>query len=139
MTDKYFLDTNILVYAYDADNKKKSAISRELILEGIRSDNAVISIQVLSEFFVTVTQKVKKTILPQKARAEMDLLKSLEVMEMDYPLVLSAVDIHIKNRISYWDALIVASAQRTKCACIYSEDLNHGQVFNGVKVLNPYH
>ena len=138
MKGKYFLDTNILVYAHDSQNSKKKKISQGLILNGLKNANIVISTQVLSEFFVTITRKVEKPLSPSRARKEIHLLSNLEISNIGFPLILSAIDQHVKYKISFWDALIIVSAQQSKCNIIYSEDLNDGQQFDDSKIVNPY-
>ncbi len=138
MKDKYFIDTNILVYAHDTKDAKKSEIAGQLIFDGLLNGNCAISGQVLSEFFVTITKKVENPLSPLVAKNEIDLLKSLEIVEINLQLVLSAIDIHVKHNISYWDSLIIASAQKSKCSYLYSEDLNHNQKYDNVKICNPF-
>jgi predicted nucleic acid-binding protein len=138
MRDKYFIDTNILVYANDNSEIEKNSISREIIINGIKNENAVISTQVLSEFYVTVTKKIKKTLAPFQARKEIELLRSLELVELTINLILKAIDISEKYKLSYWDSLIIVAAINAKCSIIYSEDLSSGQKFESVKIINPY-
>ena len=138
MKDKYFIDTNILVYANDNSELQKSKISRDIIFHGIKNDNIVMSTQVLSEFYVTVTKKIKQVLTPAKAKKEIELLKCIEQIEININLILKAIDISDKYRLSYWDSLIVSAAIRAKCSIIYSEDLNSGQKIESIKVINPY-
>lgn len=138
MKGKYFLDTNILVYAHDSGYLSQKNISESLIVKGIMDEVAVISTQVLSEFFVTITRKVEKPLAVKAAKKEIKLLGSMEIVELDMEMILLAIDLHIKNKISYWDSLIIISAQQSGCSCIYSEDLSDGQIFNNIKVINPY-
>ena len=138
MKDKYFLDSNILVYAHDTNDAEKSEIAKKLIFDGLANENVAISSQVLSEFFVTITKKVENPLSPLTAKNEIDLLKSMEVVEIDVQMVLSAIDIHVKSKISFWDSLIIGCAQKTKCFCLYSEDMNDNQMFGNVKVCNPF-
>ncbi len=136
--DLYFIDTNVLVYAHDSESDIKRRISRELIYQGVREGRAVISPQVLSEFFVTVTRKVATPISVEAARSEILLLATLASVDIDATLVLRAVEIMKRWQTSYWDALIIASAERAECGVIYSEDLAHGQAYGQVVIRNPY-
>ncbi len=138
MNDNCFLDTNILVYAHDTSDHHKRDICQQLIFEGIQTETAAISVQVLNEFFVTVTRKIKTPLPPTVADKEIQLLQVMRVQEMDYNLVTSAIQIHIRNLISYWDSLIIAAAKRSRCSRIYTEDLNHGQTIDGVQIINPF-
>ena len=138
MTDRYFLDTNILVYAHDSTAQQKSQRARQLILEGLREECLVLSAQVLSEFFVTITQKIKAPLSAARAREEIELLSAADIVDIDADLVLDAVDLRIKQRLSFWDGLIIASAQRAQCHRVYSEDMQSGQRIGRLEILNPF-
>lgn len=138
MSDRFFLDTNILVYAHDGGLPAKKARSQELIFECLRSGSGVLSAQVLSEFFVTVTQKVKCPMTPARAKQEIILLSALETVEIDATLIVEAVNLKLRWQLSYWDALILAAAERAGCDTVYSEDLSNGQVYGALTVRNPY-
>jgi predicted nucleic acid-binding protein len=138
MTDSYFLDTNVLVYAHDSAHPSKQAKAQRLISEGLADDRLVLSAQVLSEFFVVTTQKIKIPLTAPKARAELDILRLARVIEIDADLVLAAVDERIHHRVSFWDGLILSAAHRAGCKTLYSEDLSHNQTFHGLQVVNPF-
>jgi len=137
MSDKYFIDSNIIVYAHDID-KKRRQIAEQDIIKGILSGNAVISAQVLSEFFVTVTQKIKEPLTLSAAEAEVVLLSRLEAVSIDIFLVQIAIQLQRKHRLSYWDSLILACAIKGGCAEIHSEDFTHGRRYEGVLVKNIF-
>lgn len=138
MQDKYFIDTNILVYANDRSEAEKCTRAKQLIIDGILNDNLVVSTQVLSEFYVTVTQKIKIKLPIAIAKKEIFLLKSIEIVEIDYNLIIQAINISQKQKISYWDALIIAAALKADCDTLYTEDLNPSQIINGLKIRNPF-
>ena len=138
MSDKFFLDTNILVYAHDVEDTVKQARSQELIYGAIREGNGVISPQVLSEFFVSVTRKIAEPISEPTARREMILLSCLCTVDEDATMVIRALDIKSRWTVSYWDALILAAAERAECTVLYSEDLSHKQLYGDIRVLNPF-
>jgi predicted nucleic acid-binding protein len=138
MSDKVFLDTNILVYAYDRSDPEKQAKAQELLTRGIEQENAVISAQVLGEFFVVVTRRIQTPLSAEEAEQVIDLLGILPVVEVDLKLVRRTLSIHRESQISYRDSLIVAAAERAGCAKILSEDLNAGQVYCSVRVENPF-
>jgi len=138
MSDKVFLDTNILVYAYDRGEPEKQAQAQGLLTGGIERENAVISAQVLGEFFVLVTRRIQTPLSAEEAEQVIDLLGILPVVEIDLKLVRQALSIHKELQISYWDSLIIAAAERADCAMVLSEDLNAGQVYQGVRVENPF-
>ncbi len=118
--------------------KNHRQIAEQAIINGIISGNAVISAQVLSEFFVTVTQKIKEPLSLSVAEAEVVLLSRLEVISIDIFLVQTAIGLQRKHRLSYWDSLIVASAIKGGCAEIYSEDFAHARRYEGVVVKNIF-
>ena len=135
---KVFLDTNILVFAYDTTVPHKQRIAQKILVSGLQEETAVLSAQVLGEFFVVVTRKIKTPMTADEAGEIINVLSVLPVIEIDLALVERAVDLHRDHRISYWGALIVAAAQRGGCNHIYTEDLNDGQGFDGVVVKNPF-
>lgn len=138
MTDKYFVDTNVLVYAHDVSETDKRTKARALVLKGLSEDRIVLSAQVLSEFFVTITQKVKHPLPVAKAREELEILRAATLIDIDADLVLEAVDLKIKHKNSYWDSLIIAAALKGSCRRLYSEDLQSGQRLGPLEIVNPF-
>lgn len=138
MKDKCFIDTNILVYAHDLTEKNKSETAQKIILDAVLNENIVLSAQVLSEFYVTVTTKIKKKMPPEIAEKEISLLISAEIVEIDVNIILEAIKIQKKYKLSYWDSLIIASAKKARCRILYSEDLNPGQTIESIKIINPF-
>ena len=138
MSDKWFLDTNLLVYAYDTQDRRKQAIAQEWVEKSIRAGNAAISAQVLSEFFVVVTQRIKNPIPAGEAQECIRIFSNLEVVEIDRLLVHTSIDLHRQYRISYWDAMIIAAAERAGCSKVLSEDLSEGQRYNAIEIQNPF-
>jgi len=138
MSDRAFLDTNILVYAYDFTDPAKQQRAAQIVNAGVRQDSVVVSAQVLGEFFVTVTRKVKPPLTAQEAAAVLHMLSPLMVVPTDRALVDAAVNFHMQYKISYWDALIVAAAERAGCRKVLSEDLADGQQYGTVVVENPF-
>lgn len=138
MSDKYFLDTNVLVYAHDRGNPEKQARAAELVLRGMSEERAVISAQVLGEFFVTVTSKLKVPLGGEEAMRTVRALSLMPVCPLDRALVLVALDIRVRYQLSYWDSLIVAAARAGGCGILYSEDLAHGAEYLQVRVENPF-
>jgi predicted nucleic acid-binding protein len=138
MGDKTFLDTNILVYAFDAGDERKHKIASALIAQGFQEVSAVISTQVLKEFFVTVTQKTARKMSVKDAEQAVRNFALWRVIETSVPLVLDAIGIHHKQRISFWDAMIVAAAHAGGCRTLLSEDLHHNSVVGNVRILNLF-
>jgi predicted nucleic acid-binding protein len=135
---KFFLDTNILVYAHDHAHQEKQSISERLILSGIEANTAVLSTQVINEWFVTITQKIKTPLPVKAAREEIVLLKALEVVELSYDMILQAIDLQVSKKMSFWDALIIVAALTAECRKLYSEDMQDGQKIGELKIVNPY-
>jgi len=138
MSDRLFLDTNILVYAYDSSEPEKQAKAQTLLIQGIERENTVISAQVLGEFFVVVTRRIQMPLSVEQAEQVIDLLSILPAVEVDLKLVRRAISIHKESQISYWDSLIVSAAERAGCTKILSENLNAGQAYHDVRVENPF-
>ena len=136
MSERVFLDTNVLLYADDLDAGKKRARAQELLGQLIAESRAVLSTQVLSEFFVNATRKLG--VPPAIARKKLELLMRLEVVPIRPDLILGAVDLHRLHGLSFWDALVLRSAAAAGCARLLSEDLSHGQVIDGVRIENPF-
>lgn len=132
---KVFVDANILIYALDQDSPAKRRRSRDLIADLASSGSGVISTQVLQEFYVTVTRKMG--VEPLAAKSVLRTFSIFEIVQTSPDLIDEAIDCSILNKISFWDALIVAAAASSGCAVVYSEDLNPGQVIRGVKIENP--
>ena len=136
MSDKAFLDTNILVYAADRSEPAKRKVARDLISRLTQKGTPCISTQVAQEFFVTVTRKMG--VAPLAARDLIHALNGFERMVVDFEDIQAAVDGHILWKISFWDALIIVAAKKAQCSILYTEDMNHGQAFDGVRVVNPF-
>jgi len=133
-----FVDTNVLVYAHDVTAGAKHERARELVTSFWESGYGCLSTQVMQEFYVTVTRKVARP-LPGDVAAR--IVADLAAWHVHVPEVadaLDAIEIHRRYGISYWDALVIQSALRLGCQCIWSEDLNPGQVYADIRVLNPF-
>ena len=138
MSDKIFLDTNILVYAFDKENDARHRIASDLVMSGFKEGNTVISTQVLMEFFVTVTQKVVDKMTPKEAEQAVRDLALWPVVETSVSLVLRAIATHRKHRLSFWDAMIVAAAKTAGCFTVLTEDLSHHSRIENILILNPF-
>ncbi len=138
MTDRKFVDSNVIAYAYDSSDPKKQACAQSIIKEGLRSGEIVISSQVLGECYNVFTKKFKPRISNLDAE---DILKPLAVLDI-YPITkqdsYNAMQISDKFQISYWDALILVSASAANCQCVLSEDLSASQKYGSVIVVNPF-
>lgn len=133
-----FLDTNVLIYAYDVSAGQKREIAREVVGRLWESGLGVLSTQVLQEFYVNVTGKIP-TPLPKKTARDIvrDLL-NWEVVGSDGAAVLSAIDLRLKYGYSFWDSMIIGSAISGGANLLLTEDLSDGQTVQGVKIVNPF-
>ncbi len=137
-TNLVFLDTNILLYAHDLSAVGKEEIAKNLIRDCWQSEKGCLSIQVLQEFFVNATRKIPKPIAYDTAK---EIIADLSQWRVHTPVaadVLQAIDLHERYQISFWDALIIQSAEVLGCETVFSEDLNPGQVYGSVRVQNPF-
>ena len=138
MTAERFIDTNVLVYAYDSGEPVKQARAQKILVEGLRDETTALSAQVLGEFFVVVTRCIQNPMTAADARQVISALSRMPVQDIDRLLVADAIDIHQAAGISYWDALIIAAARRIGCGSVLTEDLNHGQTIEGIRIENPF-
>lgn len=136
MSAEFFLDTNIVVYA--VDTTRGAAHKRQIARKILREGGFGISTQVLQEFYVTATKKLKRPLsLPTAARWVEQLCKA-ELVTLDASLIKLAIAYSNRYRISYWDGAILAAAEALGAGVVYSEDLSHGQAYGSVKVVNPF-
>ena len=138
MTDKVFVDTNILVYAHDLDAGNKHDQAAEIVSQVWESRNGVLSTQVLQEFYVTLTRKVSSTLSKLEARKLVQKYSHWHLVLNDLSIILQASEIEESNNISFWDALIVSAAYSQNVPTILTEDLNHGQIIEGTFIRNPF-
>ena len=138
MSDRAFVDTNVLIYAYDLDAGAKHVVAAELLRRLWSEGTGVLSTQVLQEFYVNVTAKIPKPIHPVEARAVIGRYITWPVETNTADSVIRASEIQERHRLSFWDALIIAAAANSGAATLLTEDLNHGQVVEGVKIVNPF-
>lgn len=131
-----FFDTNVLLYADDADAGPKTAVARALLRRAMSERTGVVSTQVLQEFYVNARRKLQLDGAAARARVEVYL--SFDVVAVSPALLLAAVDLNRLDAISFWDALVVRAAQHAGCDTLYSEDLQAGRRFGPVRVVNPF-
>ncbi len=137
MGDKIFVDTNVLIYAHDADASDKHEVAKSVLQELWGERTGVLSMQVLQEFYVNVTGKIKRPISRASARL---IVSSYQIWcaESIPADISTAFRIEDEAQIGFWDALIVTSALRAGASRILSEDLNAGQAIAGIRVVNPF-
>ena len=131
-----FVDSNVLVYLFDAGSPGKQERARSLLEEA--ADSAVVSVQVLGEFYVAVTRKLERPLPTDQAQAAVDALCELQVRPLHEVLVRAAIQRSNASRLSYWDALIVETAIEAEATVLYTEDMQHGQRFDGLRAVNPF-
>jgi predicted nucleic acid-binding protein len=136
--DKTFVDTNVLVYAHNADASSKHERAKLRIADLWSAGAGVVSLQVLQELYVNLTRKVSAPLDKATARELVRTYASWLGDPPDAALVIRASEIEELHRLSFWDALIVASAHKAGAQVLLSEDLNDGQVIEGVRVENPF-
>jgi predicted nucleic acid-binding protein len=137
MKGKIFVDTNILVYAYDLDAAQKHDTASRVVASLWNRKVGVLSTQVLQEFYVVATKKMASpmTLLDARTIVKAYIPWSIGI---DGTMVLQASEIEERNHISFWDAMIVAAAHRAGALRVLTEDLNHGQLIEGVTIENPF-
>ena len=136
MSDRSFFDTNILVHADDKAAPAKQRQAIELVALHRRAGTGVLSLQVLQEYFVTVTRKLR--VDAQIARRKIELLAEFDVVVPDLDDILAAIDLHRLLGFSFWDALVLRTAKEAACTVLLSEDLQPGRIIDGVQIVNPF-
>lgn len=138
MTGKVFVDTNVLIYAHDADAGPKRRKSAALLKELWENRSGCLSTQVLQEFYVNTTQKIKAPLSKSAAREVIRTYVSWAESPNTPATVLRASEISETWQISFWDGMIVAAAEQSQATRLCTEDLAHGSTIAGVKVVNPF-
>jgi len=138
MSERTFVDTNVLVYAVDESAPAKRGRAREILDGPERGSTLVVSTQVLSEFYAVVTRRLQVPLPPAEAERAVRHLSGMAVATLDAGTVTSAVARAAKGGISIWDSLIVQAAIESGCRVLLSEDLQDGAEFDGVRVENPF-
>ena len=133
-----FVDTNVLVYAFDKSSSPKKQVAQQLMNELMEDDRLRVSTQVLQELFVTLTRKVSQPCSSEEAAAVLDDLTAWPLMVVDYRAIRAAGGLADQAKLSFWDALVVVAAERTGATVIYTEDLKDGQEILGVRISNPF-
>lgn len=135
MTSKVFIDTNILVYCLDNNDKRKQKKCKTLLKTLERENAGVLSTQVMQEFYVVATQKLK--VDPILVKGILLTFENFECVTVTPDIIQSAIDTSVLKRISFWNSLIVNAAKRAHCAIVWSENMQSGQLIEGVRIENP--
>ena len=133
---KIFIDTNLFVYSIDQREPEKKEKARAILKKIIVSHQPVISTQVIKEYYVVATTKLKAEQLIVKNIIHN--FRNMEVVNNDLDLIEQAIDISVISQLSFWDSLIIAAAEKANCEFVFSEDLNAGQTYRGVMVIDPF-
>ena len=138
MTEKCFVDTNVLVYVYDPSSPTKTAIAMDWVDRLWKERTGRTSIQVLNELYTVLTRKLKRVMPADNVWTDVQALLTWEPQPINRELFLKAREIELRYRLSWWDSMIVAAAQLQECGILLTEDLQHGMKFDGVVVRNPF-
>jgi len=133
---KIFIDTNLFIYTIDRKDIEKQKVARKFIKKVVDTHIPVISTQVIQEFYVVATAKLKADSVIVKNIVHN--FHNMELVQIDLELIEQAIDISILSKISFWDSLIIAAAEKSNCEYVVSEDLNAGQLYRGIKLVNPF-
>ncbi|PYX09637.1 MAG: twitching motility protein PilT [Acidobacteria bacterium] len=131
-----FFDTNVLVYADDTSSPTKQDCGIALFAEHLGRGTAVLSLQVLQEYFVAATRKLG--LAPDIAQRKVEVLARARIVQLHAADVIAAIELHRLTKLSFWDALIVHAARSAGVSVLYSEDFQDGAVLGGVRVVNPF-
>jgi predicted nucleic acid-binding protein len=131
-----FFDSNVLVYSDDSRDLLKQKRASSLLDECLTADNALLSLQVLQEYFATVTRKLG--VLPQRAQRRVEIFSCAKIVRFEIADLIAAIEFHRLTQISFWDAMIVHAARIGGASVLYSEDFQHGAVLGGVRIVNPF-
>lgn len=137
MSDVDFLDTNVLVYAYDAGSRRKQAIAQNFLIDAVAGKYAI-STQVLAEFSTVFLHKINPPRKADRVLAMLDVLHPIRAIPIDASTTRRAVEAHSAYGVHFYDGLIIAAAEKGGCRRIWSEDLNAGQSYFGISIENPF-
>lgn len=133
-----FFDTNVLIYTVDHFNHAKQKKARQLLEHEAAAGNAIISTQVLQEFYFVSTSKLKQKVDKSIAEQMVSELCTLTVKQVDIPIIMSAIQRNNMDQVSIWDALIIEAALDAGATVLWSEDMQHGRKINGMEIRNPF-
>jgi predicted nucleic acid-binding protein len=133
-----FIDTNILVYLFDADAEDKKVQASDRFEAEVSAGRALLSTQVLQEFYVIVTRKLLVPLKPETAEAVVRNLSLLPVIGIDTEKIMAAIRRSQKRQLTFWDALMVETALAGGADRLLTEDLQHGQIIDGLRIENPF-
>jgi predicted nucleic acid-binding protein len=137
MSEKYFVDTNILIYAHDRTAGAKHERARQLVERLWTSEQGVLSTQILQELCVNLQRKLAEPLSVEEIRKLIQDYRSWEIVVNTPESILQALEIQVRNKTSFWDALVLQAAEISGAEVLYSEDLATDQKYGTVRVVNP--
>ncbi len=135
--ERCFIDTNLLIYADSGDEPTKQRVALTLLKQLRLNQTGVLSTQVLNEYCNVALNKLK--LLHADIRQQMQFWEQYEVVQVTPAIIHMGLDLHQTRSIGFFDSLIVAAAKTSGCTVLYSEDMNAGEIVNGVRIVNPFH
>jgi len=138
MSDKVFVDTDILLDSRDVSEPEKQALASARLDELWENHTGRLSVQVLNEYFVNATRKLDPGLSPEEAWDDIEALSAWEPLPLDMPILSRAFAVQRRYGLSWWDSMIIAAAEASGCARILSEDLSDGASYFGITVENPF-
>ncbi len=138
MNDNIFVDTNILLYSRDATEPEKQAIASARLVELWDKRNGRLSVQVLNEYFVNATRKLKPGLSLEEAWDDMEALSAWNPLPLDMAILTRTFSVQRRYQLSWWDSMIIATAEAAGCTRILSEDFSHGATYFGITIENPF-
>lgn len=136
MSGREFIDTNVLVYADDARDRRKQARARELIRRLLRERRGVLSLQILQEFFAAATRKLGMG--SKQAKQRVSLYSRFDVVTLTPTDLLAAIDLHRMHQLSIWDSLVIRAALNGACTVLHTEDMQAGYMIEDVLLTDPF-
>lgn len=138
MTEKVFVDSNVLVYAHDPEAGDKQRVAGDLLEKLWSTRNGILSVQVLQEFYNTVTRRLRRTVRRDVARELVHVYSSWTIQSISADDIVAASILEERHRLNFWDALIIQAASLAGAKTLLSEDFRHGQTIAGVTIENPF-
>jgi len=139
MKDNYFIDTNIFIYSFDQQETVKRDIAKEMIKKALIDGKGFISSQVIQEFFNVATKKFESPLSVLEAKDFMEnVFKLLNVVQPNFDFISKGLDVSVTRGYLFYDSLIIAAALGSGCKVLYSEDMQHGQMIQNLKIENPF-
>ena len=133
-----FFDTNVLLYLFDSSAPEKKSQAQEVFFEEVQAGRAVLSTQILQEFYVNATRKLADPLPAEVAEAQVRDFARLPLVRVDEVMILAAIERSRSMSLSFWDALVIVAALKANSGRLLTEDLQHGQRIGGLTVENPF-